>query len=398
MASVGLMEPMLPPEGLRALEDLSFDLVARANALGGQLHPLVRQSVGALVRSMNCYYSNLIEGHDTHPRDIDRALAQDYSKEPKRRALQLEAVAHIAVQGMIDEGKAPDVWPASSEYARWLHREFCSRLPEELLVVTHPETNETVRVEPGALRTRGVQVGHHVPPDAADLPRFLARFEEAYAPVRLSKIQRIVAVAAAHHRFLWIHPFLDGNGRVARLMSYALLERVGVGSSLWSIARGLARNVGRYKQLLMAADGPRHGDLDGRGTLSQSALVELCRFFIETAVDQVDYMASVLEPRELLRRIELQVRDETEAGRLPAGAFPVLREALIMGEVPRHRVPELTGYQERMARSVTSTLLKQGLLVSDGVRAPFRLSFPATVVERWFPRLYPVSSSESGTI
>jgi len=44
---------------------------------------------------MNCYYSNLIEGHETHPRDIDRALAKDYAKEPKKRSLQLEAVAHI---------------------------------------------------------------------------------------------------------------------------------------------------------------------------------------------------------------------------------------------------------------------------------------------------------------
>lgn len=387
------MEPMMPPEGERRLEDSAVDLVAKANALAGQVHPLVRRSVGALVRSMNCYYSNLIEGHDTHPRDIDRALAQDYAAEPRRRALQLEAVAHIEVQRMIDEGEDPPSWPTSADYAIWLHREFCSRLPEDLLLVENPDTGERLRVEPGELRQRGVQVGRHIPPEAADLPRFLVRFEEAYDPKRLSKVRQIEAVAAAHHRLLWIHPFLDGNGRVARLMSHALLKRLGIGSSLWSVARGLARNVGRYKSMLMAADQPRRGDLDGRGSLSEASLVEFCQFFLSTCVDQVEYMGSVLEPAELLRRIEHYVEDEARAGRMPKGAFPILREAVLAGEVERGRARDLTGYRERMARMVISTLLDLGLLVSEGPRSPLRVGFPIDAVERWFPRLYPVASS-----
>ena len=57
---------------------------------------------------MNCYYSNLIEGHNTHPVDIERALAGDYSTDPEKRDLQLEAKAHIAVQKWIDEGGMGD--------------------------------------------------------------------------------------------------------------------------------------------------------------------------------------------------------------------------------------------------------------------------------------------------
>ena len=107
-----------------------------------------------------------------------------------------------------------------------------------------------LRIVPGELRTSGVMVGRHVPPNADELPSFLLRFEEAYAPERLSRVHRILAVAAAHHRLLWIHPFFDGNGRVARLMSHAMLLRYGVGSRLWSAARGLARNAERYKAAL----------------------------------------------------------------------------------------------------------------------------------------------------
>jgi hypothetical protein len=76
---------MLPEESSKALEDLAFDLIAQSNSLAGQINPIVVRSVGDLVRSMNCYYSNFIEGHNTHPRDIDRALREDFATQPKRR-------------------------------------------------------------------------------------------------------------------------------------------------------------------------------------------------------------------------------------------------------------------------------------------------------------------------
>jgi Fic family protein len=110
------------------------------------------------------------------------------------------------------------------------------------------------------------------------VPQFLQRIEEAYDPRRLLPPRRLIAVAAVHHRLLWLHPFYGGNGRVARLVAYAMLLRFGVGSSIWSVARGLARNVERYKASLMLADEARHNDLDGRGALSQSRLCEFASF------------------------------------------------------------------------------------------------------------------------
>ena len=383
------MEPMLPEEAERSLEDAAVSLVGDASALAGRIHVTLRQSVGELVRSMNCYYSNLIEGHITHPHDIDRALANDFSNEPKKRELQQEAVAHIHVQRLIDEERDPDVWPATATYGRWLHEQFCSRLPPEMLWVEHPGTGERVRVVPGELRKRDVRVGTHVPPPHGSLPRFLGRFDKAYGSPTLSRLRQIEAVGAVHHRFLWIHPFLDGNGRVARLMSHALLKRLGIGTSLWSVARGLARQQVRYKQLLMQADAPREGDRDGRGSLTQRGLIHFCRFFLEQAVDQVEFMSDMLDPEALLRRMEIHVEEEVRAKRLPKGSFMVLREAALAGEVERSRIQMLTGYEERAARMVTSTLVDRGMLLAPSHRAPLRLAFPADVVERWFPRLYP---------
>ena len=174
-------------------------------------------------------------------------------------------------------------------------------------------------------------------------------------------------------------------------MSHAILKRMGIGSSLWSVARGLARTANRYKGLLMAADQPRRGDLDGRGSLSQSALVEFCQFFLATCVDQVEFMRSILEPSEFLRRIEIYVEEEVRAERLPKGTFPLLREGLLAGEFERGSADSITGYGERMARSVVSKLVERGLLVSSSPKGPLRLGFPLAIVERWFPSLYPAN-------
>jgi len=388
MAFCNAIEPAIPADQDHALEDLAYELVSAASAIAGQIHPLVQQSIGDLVRSMNCYYSNLIEGHNTVPRDIERALAQDYSAEPQKRNLQLEAVAHIEVQRRIDSGTDEAAEPVSKAYIQWLHREFCSRLPDALLWVENPDTGERHNIVPGEIRTRSVKVGLHVPPTGEQLADCLLRFEETYSGP-MSKFRKLVATAAAHHRILWIHPFLDGNGRVARLMSHAMFRRLGIGSSLWAVSRGLARNAAEYKALLMVADRPRENDYDGRGGLSERALVEFCAFFLRLSIDQVRFMQSILDPGNLLRRIERYCRNEGEAGRLPKASYPILRDALLQGAVERGSVPGLVGLRERAARNVTAELLAKKLLVSESPRAPLRLGFPTEAIELWFPSLYP---------
>ncbi len=100
------------------------------------------------------------------------------------------------------------------------------------------------------------------------------------------------------------------------------------------------------------------------------------------------FMESLFEPAELQRRIEIWCEEETRAGRLPRGSWPLLREAVLVGEFSRGKAPDLTGYRERQARTVLNTLIERGFLVSPTSRSPVRLGFPLAVVDRWFPRLY----------
>ena len=136
-----------------------------------------------------------------------------------------------------------------------------------------------LRMEPGVWRSRdedNVAVGRHEPPSSSRIDASMAHFEVRYRFNALGRAARIMATAAAHHRFNYVHPFLDGNGRVSRLMSHAMAKEAGIGAhGLWSISRGLARGLqsrGDYMRMMNHADMTRQGERDGRGNLSEAAL------------------------------------------------------------------------------------------------------------------------------
>jgi Fic family protein len=386
---VSIMEPLTITDDRRhgALIYLALDLSQKAAGFRRSLPASTLASLAGLVRAMNCYYSNLIEGHDTHPVDIERALRSDFSQDARKRDLQLEARAHIAVQEWVDGGGLGAGRAITAEAIREIHRRFCELLPEDLLWVQDPASKERIRVVPGELRTRDVQLGAHVAVSPGALPRFLQRFEQVYG--HLGKTESIVSTAAAHHRLLWIHPFVDGNGRVARLMSHAtLLETLDTGA-VWSVARGLARNVQEYKRLLANCDLPRRNHLDGRGTLSEEALAEWTRFFLTVCIDQVNFMESLVQPERLRTRILIWAEEEIRLGKLPPKSSNILEALLYRGELPRGDAGAVVGTGERQARRIVSALLDKGVLVSDSSRSPLRLTFPAALAARWMPGLFP---------
>jgi Fic family protein len=387
--TVALMEPMLIAQGSRHrgdLIDLAVELAAASAGFRRSLPDGVRMALGDLVRAMNCYYSNLIEGHDTHPIDIERALNNDYSNDPRKRNLQLEAKAHITVQRWIDAGGLKDR-SVSMAGIEEIHHRFCTLLPDDLLWIENPDTGERLRVVPGQLRDRNVRVGQHIPVTPGAVARFLAHFENTYS--RLGRTEKIVSAAAAHHRLLWIHPFLDGNGRVARLVSHAtLLETLDTGG-IWSVARGLGRNVVEYKSHLANCDQPRRNDLDGRGNLSEEALAAFTRFFLELCIDQVKFMEGLVQPDRLRTRILMWSEEEIRLGQLPPKSGNILEAVLYRGELPRGDAATVVGTGDRQARRIVSTLVDKGVLKSESARAPLRLAFPAALASRWMPGLFP---------
>ncbi len=387
------IEPARLEEPSEAMADLAAEIASASTALGRALHPKTAANLASLVRVMNCYYSNLIEGHNTHPRDIERVLKGELDEAPERRNLQLEAVAHIRVQAEIDAMAAAGTLsePASQDFILWLHREFYRDAPAEMLRVG--EGSKAFLITPGVWRSgeeQDVAVGRHIPPSSDRVPDFMDVFASRYRLAPLGKAGRILAIPAAHHRFNYIHPFADGNGRVSRLMSHAMGLQTEIGAhGLWSVSRGLARGLEsrtEYKLMMDHADTPRQGDLDGRGNLSQRALGEFVIWFLKVSLDQISFMAGLFEIETLARRLHTLVeRNES----LKPEATKLLEEALIRGEFERGDAARITGLPERTARRVLNDAVAAGLLASETPKGPVSLRFPQATLDVLFPRLYP---------
>jgi Fic family protein len=387
------IEPARLEEASEAINDVVAELAAASAKLGHALNPLTAANLAALVRIMNTYYSNLIEGHDTRPKDIERALAGNLVGDQERRNLQVEAAAHVRLQAEIDHMAANDELPepASTDFVLWLHNEFYRDAPQNMLRI-HVNEREFV-MEPGAWRSRpehDVAVGRHQPPSSERVQSFMTYFADRYRLEPLGKAARIMAIPAAHHRFNYIHPFPDGNGRVSRLMSHAMAHVASIGAhGLWSISRGLARGLEsrtEYKRMMDHADTPRQGDLDGRGNLSQRALSDFVLWFLRVCLDQITFMSSLFDIDKLSQRLRQYVeRSET----LKPEAARLLEEALIRGTVERGDVPRITGIPERTARRVFNEVVDAGLLASETPKGPVSLRFPSETLEILFPRLFP---------
>lgn len=397
--SLPLIEPLVPES--QPLREQATGLYASAAGMGRHLHPLTLQAVAELLRTVNCYYSNLIEGHNTHPIQIERAMRQEYAQESHLRDLQLEAAAHIAVQRLAEQrlDEEPGLNVCGAAFVCWLHREFYARMPDRLRIVRDPEDGREIMVEPGMIRTYDVRVGDHVAPPFAEVPRLLERFAIVLDPVNRSPVEALAVSGAVHHRLLWIHPFGDGNGRVVRLVSDAYLRRIGVGGAgLWTVARGLARRRDEYKQRLAAADAGRWDDYDGRGARSNRALVEFCEFFLAVCQDQLQYMGGLLEIDGLAERVRGYCKAR-EAGLITAydgagtekfapGMTRLLIALVYRGELPRADVPGVAATSERTARRFVQRLLEEGFVTATTHRAPIQLRIPAHAAPFVFPGLY----------
>ncbi|AYN19149.1 Fic family protein [Alcaligenes aquatilis] len=380
-------DPLVPASLPQALIEKAADIARDASRLAGVAHPRARESIRELVRSMNSYYSNRIEGQSTHPIHIEDALHKQFSDKPDVARLQRVALAHIQAEKDLEELVDQGVSPMNSEFLLIAHEKLYSQLPQEDRL-----TEDGRVIIPGKLREETVQVGRHIPPVATSLPRFMKRMDEVYDQSH-SWDRRLILVACLHHRVTWVHPFLDGNGRSARLQTHCALWPLSEG--LWSPSRGLARATQDYYVHLNNADSARRGDLDGRGNLSTAGLNEWIEFFLGICQDQVTFMGRMLDLDDMKRRIEaLIIFRHAHDKEVRKEAILPLYHLFAAGPLKRMEFAQMTGLGERTARSLMSKLLKSGLLVSDTASGPVRWGLPLDSLQFLFPELYPEAATK----
>lgn len=381
----------MPTSNIGSLNELAADLMKKSASLNAQINPKTAASVKELLRSMNSYYSNLIEGQNTHPTSIDNALKKNFETDPKKRDLQRLALAHIETQKNAEAKliSDPKTNVTGIEFVKWLHKEFYKQLPDSFLEIK--VKGNTINLIPGELREHEVEVGIHIPPHWKKISEFLNRFNEAYSGA-LDPLQRIIAVAAAHHRIAWVHPFLDGNGRVMRLLSDCMFLREGLGGfGLWTISRGLARHRNTYYEMLALADHTRKNDYDGRGALSDQSLSEFCIFFLKTALDQVEFMSQMLNLESFEKRLKRYVDLFVDEFGLREESFYLLRDLFLRGSIERGDAGRIMSLHERIARDVVSDLAEMGVVRSETPKSELLLHFNSFFAYQMFPSLFPES-------
>lgn len=379
------------------LAEVSLELARASDRLGAGLPPTTLAQVAAMIRVINSHYSNRIEGNNTRPREIEAALSGTFDEDPHRRTLQQESAAHVRLQAKIDRLAAAGALedPSHPEFICWLHREFYRDVDTKALVLREADADGQggVLMKPGVWRDGDVEVGDHVPPPHERVPAFMDHFHARFRQDWLhGQTAKILAVATAHHRMNFIHPFYDGNGRVGRLMSHAMAHHAGIGAGgLWSVSRGLARGLeggtpGReeYREMMHLADRVRQGDRDGRGNLSLVALTRFTGWFLEVCLDQVEFMANLLDFAGLGDRLARYAA----ARDFRAGGAELLRVVLIRGQVERGDVAAILAVAPRTARAVIKDLSDDGILGSETPRSALQLRFPSQTHEILFPRLF----------
>ena len=391
-------EPLLPSERLlEPLLEQASDLIRSSTTLGSATS--AHQELRTLLRTMNSFYTNKLEGEHTRPVEIERALQQDFSANADIARRQRLAIAHIRTEQGCEEtidknaleGKDVVRELYSMHSLTWLHHELFAGLPSEDLGLA-----DGTQLVAGELRTRQVAVGRHEPPLAEALPNFIDRWVKVYGNLRRGELS-IVGAAASHHRLAWIHPFSDGNGRVARLHTHLLFHAMGLTKGLWSPLRGFARTDKRYKELLQAADEHRRGDLDGRGNLTQQGLIDWIKYTLDLCQDQVEFMSKQLDTNGMYGRIEAALLQDSRisgSGIRIEALRPLHYLFATQLELPRGEFKVMTGLGERLATELVSSLLRNGYLATDSTYGKLRFAIPRHALRHYYPNLWPEAEAD----
>jgi Fic family protein len=311
--------------------------------------------------------------------------------------LQKLSVAYINTQKMIEELYKQDInlSPYSKEFIALVHKTlYSSEGIHKLLEIEGVNKDSSIiHMIPGEFRDQDVEIGKHLAPTSSNLKSLLEQYEYLYKiPVGRADSSSLIHAISSHHRLLWLHPFLDGNGRVSRLVLDGLFYQMGLkGYGLWNMSRGLARNTFDYKDHLCFADMKMQGSMDGRGPLSNKQLEQFVLYMLNIAIDQIDYMGEHLKLNKLSTRIkgyvEFSQKGMLSIKPLPDAMVKLMNYLLLHGEVERGKVPSIVGMAERTARLMLSNLIKRGYFESTTPKSPIRIKFNATFASYLFPDL-----------
>ncbi|RJQ81464.1 MAG: Fic family protein [Desulfobacteraceae bacterium] len=391
------LHPALPSKRLGEIKDLAQEVIMASATLEGRIAKETAQALGDRLRFLNSYHSNLIEGHKTSILDIEAAMHKDYSLDEDKRYVQELCAAHVRTErALMDEIlKNPPDNICGFDFVSKIHKAFYEQLPDQHQFPQGRGGFTRHSVTPGCLRDSHISLdGGRTPhgPHARLLPEKFDEFSRLYHPANFHGDERLIAVAASHHRLMWLHPFRDGNGRVGRLFSGLYMAHIGINrGNLWSLSRGFSRNKQWYMTNLQSADSPA----EDQSLFDQEFFADYCLYFLEVCLDQVQFMDKLLGLNRIDARIEGYIKDRDKARGAVQPLDPrsarLLKALFVQGQIPRGEAKSvlgMDGQSDRHARRIVSQMIQEELVRSESHRAPLSIGFPTKVLRSYFPDIF----------
>lgn len=319
------------------------ELLERASLKLGELNSFSRLVPDiALFLSMHtskeAVVSSRIEGTQTQ---IEEAFADAESVYPERREDWHEVQNYLmAMNSAIDALKT---LPLSSRLLRDTHKVLLS-------------TGRGATKNPGEFRTSQNWIGGatlsdaiFIPPSHHEIPALLSDLE-SFLNNEALKIPHLVKIAIAHYQFETIHPFLDGNGRIGRLLITLYLVSTGIlEQPLLYLSEYLHRHKGLYFDNLMRVR-------------SQNDLAQWIKFFLVGVAQTAERAAATLQGILALKhRIEGEYIPRM--GRRAPSAVTLLQGLFKKPVVSIREVQAITGLSPKAAGDLVNAFTGHAILV-----------------------------------
>ncbi len=280
----------------RLLRDIK-DITLLVHELNRRVVPeVVLMQREAEARSISTYASTSIEGNPLPLTDVKRLLK---SQPAQLRHSEREVVNYNRVLGWLSEGKGSDF---DAALLRRIHAGVMDGLLPE-------HQTGRFRREPVVIREPRANDILFLPPDHQDVP---ALVEELLTFIREQPdLDPLLAAGLFHRQFVILHPFMDGNGRTARLATNFLLNGLGLRLvTLFSFENYYNQNVSRYFQ--------RVGAFGNYYELAETLdFTPWLEYFTEGILDELQRVEKNLAgrrtPETTLRAHEVVILDTIEA-------------------------------------------------------------------------------------
>ncbi len=391
------MEPFFPDDVSGTIETLATELLEKIAALNAVGNPITREAIRQFLVPVEGFYKSILFDQNLMPEDVRDFFKGKLSVDAPTRLkqLQLDAAQQVLknLKAVLDNPENDDI-PASAGFLKQLHKDYRSIFKS---AAEQHELNTEISIEKhaGNYRETDVAFGQGMSPYFGSLPFFMSEFENAYDPAaksNKSKIRRIINIAVAHQRLLWIQPFAAENERIALLYAEACIHYENLNhAGLWSLSRGLARNKSTFTEKLHNAGLKRINAMDGRGNLSNKYLIEFCIFYLNTALGQVKFMLRTLETENMVKRIGNFVDLMVSREKMRSEAKYLLTDVFLKGKISKPDAMRITATSDKTLKLITDDLISKKLLVAkkEGILMMYYISYPMEVAPLLFPGLFP---------